>query len=175
MKRRCEFHNYCERGLYMITIATEGRQPLFGVLKGDPDVKKGDRAPHVELSPLGECVRKCWMDIINYYPTIEPMKLCVMPDHIHGILFVHERQEKHLGHIINGFKIGCRKAARELGMIAAALPQPTEHHSNSTHGSFSNSSSEPSERTVTLPFSLPLVEGISPRKTSPGRLLKNSE
>lgn len=147
MKRRCELRDYCERGLYMITIAIEGRQPLLGVLKGDPDVIKGDKAPHVELSPLGECVRKCWMDIVNYYPSIEPMKLCVMPDHIHGILFVHERQEKHLGHVINGFKIGCRKAARELGLITAALPQPTEHHSNSTHGSSLGSSSSSSATT----------------------------
>ena len=129
MKRRCEVRDYCERGIYMVTLATEGRQPVLGVLKGDPAIKDGDLAPHVELSPLGERVRDCWLDIVRHSPTIEPMKLCVMPDHIHGILFVHERQERHLGHVINGFKIGCRKAARELGVITAAMPQqkPSSH------------------------------------------------
>lgn len=143
MKRRCRGRDYCERGIYMITMSTEGRQPLLGALRGDPDVMNGDGAPHVVLSPLGECVRECWMSIVSHYPTIEPMKLCVMPDHIHGILFVHERQEKHLGHVINGFKIGCRKAARELGILAVAMPQPTGHSSDSFHG-LSVSSSEAS-------------------------------
>ena len=140
MKRRCDVRDYCERGIYMVTLATEGRQPLLGVLKGDPAIKDGNLAPHVELSPLGERVRDCWLDIVRHYPTIEPMKLCVMPDHIHGILFVHERQERHLGHVINGFKTGCRKAARELGVITAAMPQSTKHNTSHTSGGFSGSS-----------------------------------
>ena len=49
------------------------------------------------------------------------------PDHIHGILFVKEKIERHLGHVINGFKTGTRQAARQLGALTAAMPQPTEH------------------------------------------------
>ena len=139
MKRRCEPHDYCERGIYMITIATERRLPLFGVLRGNADIKEGELSPHVEFSPLGERVRACWLDIARHYPAVEPMKLCIMPDHIHGVLFVHERLERHLGHIINGFKAGCRKAARELGVIAAAMPQPTGHQDGAA-GSLGGSS-----------------------------------
>jgi hypothetical protein len=51
------------------------------------------------------------------------MKLCIMPDHIHGLLFVHEKMEKHLGNVIWGFKTGCRKAARELGLLPDRSPQ----------------------------------------------------
>ena len=39
-----------------------------------------------------------------------------MPDHLHGILFVTEPLPVHLGRVINGFKAGCNKAARELGL-----------------------------------------------------------
>ena len=54
-----------------------------------------------------------------------------MPDHIHGILFVHEKIERHLGHVINGFKTGTRKAAKELGLLSQGYqaedkPQQTE-------------------------------------------------
>jgi len=34
MKRRCETNNYTERGIYLITIATEGRKTLLGTLAG---------------------------------------------------------------------------------------------------------------------------------------------
>lgn len=129
MKRRLEGYNYLDRGIYMITMAIEGRKPLLGQLAGNPDIKEGDNAPHIILSTLGEKIRECWFSIQAFHPPIEVMKLCIMPDHIHGILFVHERIEKHLGHIINGFKIGCRKAAKTLGTIpyTEAPPQSTKH------------------------------------------------
>lgn len=129
MKRRCREHNYSDRGIYMITMAIEGRLPLLGKLTGDPNIKEGDNAPHIELSPLGKRVGECWYSIHQYYPAIDTLKLCIMPDHIHGILFVRCKMEKHLGHVINGFKAGCRKAAREIGLLpvknTAAMPQST--------------------------------------------------
>ena len=138
MKRRSEENNYTERGLYMVTLVIEGRQPLLGELRGNADIRQGDignvyigqggEAPHVVLSPFGERVKQCWLAIQEHNQEIETMKLCIMPDHIHGILFVHEKIDRHLGHVINGFKAGTRKAARELGIIAEAMPQPTEQH-----------------------------------------------
>ena len=135
MKRRCEQHNYCERGIYMITIAIEGRKPLLGTLRGDPEISEGSHAAHTDLSPLGEKVKACWLAIPKYHPQIEVIKLCIMPDHIHGIHFIHERMEKHLGHVINGFKAGTRKAARELGLITVAIPQFTGLQQQVSHTS----------------------------------------
>ena len=128
MKRRCEQQDYTERGLYLVTLVIEGRKPLLGELKGNPDIKEGDDKPHVVLSPFGERVRECWLAIQEHHRQIETMKLCIMPDHIHGILFVHEKIDRHLGHVINGFKIGTRKAARELGIIPATVPQHSPSH-----------------------------------------------
>ena len=127
MKRRCEQNDYHDRRIYMITIATEGRRPLLGTIRGKSNVSEGEEAPHVDLSPLGEKVRDCWMSIPLFHPQIRHIKLCIMPDHIHGILFVTERMETHLGHVVNGFKTGTRKAAKELGVITATVPQSTAH------------------------------------------------
>lgn len=126
MKRRCDEHDYTQRGIYMITMATEGRLPLFGTLKGNPLATSGDDKPQVILSVLGERLKDCWKDIPAHYPEVSVIKLCVMPDHIHGVLFVKEKMPYHLGTIINGFKAGTRKAARELGVITATMSPSTE-------------------------------------------------
>ena len=114
MKRRCDEHDYIKRGIYMITIATEGRLPLFGTLKGDPLVTDGNNKPHIILSPLGERVQACWYDIHGHYPEVSVIRLCIMPDHIHGVLFIKENMQCHLGTIINGFKSGTRKPPSTL-------------------------------------------------------------
>lgn len=126
MKRRSKSNDYTERGIYMITIATEGRRPLFGKISGKVEETESPDKPHIELSPLGRKVQECWYGIHHFHPAIDVLKLCIMPDHIHGILFVKERIEKHLGHVIWGFKYGTTKAAMSIGIIAADIPQHTE-------------------------------------------------
>ncbi len=124
MKRRKEGFDYLDRGIYMITMVIEGRRPVLGTLAGQAEATEGPEMPHVVLSPLGQRIKEEWEKINHYYPQIEMMKLCIMPDHIHGVLFVHERIERHLGHVLNGFKTGTRKAARELGTISEIHPVP---------------------------------------------------
>jgi len=149
MKRRCEENNYTERGLYLITIATEGRKPLLGTLEGKAEATEGPDKPHVVLSPLGEKVKECWLAIQQFHPQIETMKLCIMPDHIHGILFVHERIERHLGHVIWGFKTGTRKAARELGILPAAqIAHPTGQSPSVAYAALTAQPQHPSRHTA---------------------------
>ena len=133
MKRRDDGHDYTERRMYMITIEVEGRRPLFGRLKGNPLAQDGSGdEPDIELTALGKAVRDEWLGIPRYYPQIEVMAVQMMPDHLHGILFVKERLPVHLGQVISGFKAGCRKAQRALvageaaAGEAAAEPPRTE-------------------------------------------------
>lgn len=111
MTRRMAEHDYQSRCIYMITITTEGRRPILGTLKwttGHPE------DAHVERTPLGDEVAKCWTAISTHYHGVEPFPLMVMPDHVHGILFVTRGTECHLGQIVKGFKTGCNKAMRGL-------------------------------------------------------------
>ncbi len=126
MKRRDDHHDYTERRMYMITLEVEGRRPVFGRLMGDAFAPAGSAdEPCIELSPLGATVQSEWMGIHSYYPQIEVMAVQMMPDHMHGILFVKEKLPVHLGQVISGFKAGCRKAERALAGTAAE-PQPME-------------------------------------------------
>ena len=115
MLRRCVGHDYTERRMYMITMVTEGRRALFGSVVGDCMAQASSQdAPHIELSPLGQCVVDNWQSIHERYPQIELVALQMMPDHLHGILFVKEKLEKHLGQALSGFKAGCNKDYRRL-------------------------------------------------------------
>ena len=130
MKRRDDYHDYKERRMYMITLEVEGRLPVFGHLEGDAFAEKGSKdEPRVVLSELGKAVEAEWFAIPRFFPQIEIRALQMMPDHMHGILFVKTPLPVHLGHVISGFKTGCRKALRVMSgwqTDVATKSQPTE-------------------------------------------------
>lgn len=134
MLRRRVGHDYQSRRIYLITMTVEGRHPLLGQLAGNADAPNGTpEAPHIELSTLGKQVSACWQAIPQYYPAIKVLATQVMPDHLHGILFVQEQMEQHIGQAIKGFKIACNKAYRQLSPYAATLLQQKETKDRS-HG-----------------------------------------
>lgn len=123
MLRRRVGHDYESRRMYLITMTVEDRRPLLGRLVGRSDAKVGSPDyPHVELSELGKVVEYEWMDVTRYHPEVSVVALQIMPDHLHGILFVHEKMPQHLGHIIKGFKASTNKHYRRLvlGVFFAA-------------------------------------------------------
>lgn len=115
MLRRRVGHDYQSRRIYLITVTVEDRRPLLGHLVGSAEAPDGSaEAPRVELSPLGERVRDCWLGIEQRNRNIKVLATMIMPDHLHGILFVQNPIDVHLGMIIKGFKVGCNQAYREL-------------------------------------------------------------
>ena len=131
MQRRCLGHDYTGRQMYMITMVTEGRRKLFGEVTGRSNALEdsADR-PRMELSELGKKVEQEWWGIPSYYPQIEIIALQLMPDHLHGILFVKEKLTKPLGQVLSGFKAGCNRAYRSIFNLqvqyVVAKPQQTE-------------------------------------------------
>ena len=112
MKRRKPWHDYHAKGTYMITIVVAGRKPLLGKLV-TKEPAADTAGVEVELSALGLAIRDEEVRKINaIYKMVEVWKLCIMPDHIHMILRVKEDmpEDKHLGHVVAGFKGGCSQA-----------------------------------------------------------------
>ena len=115
MLRRMVDHDYTGRQMYMVTMVSEGRRPLFGMVVGRSDGLAGTPdEPRCQLSELGEAVVERWMATEQFYPEIKVVALQMMPDHLHGILFVTKHMEAHLGQAIKGFKTGCNKAYRRI-------------------------------------------------------------
>ena len=116
--RRSYWHDYYQKGLYMITMVIEGRKPLFGTIVGHANGQQGtNNAPHVMLSDLGQRVIEDEVPKINrIYPEVEVWRVAIMPDHIHLLLWVSQTlpKGKHLGMVIRGFKTGCSRAWWQL-------------------------------------------------------------
>ena len=138
MQRRCVGHDYTERMMYMVTLVVENRRPLFGNVVGRSDALEGKAdAPHMELSELGQRVSDEWWATSLHHPEIEVVALQMMPDHLHGILFVKEQMAKPLGMVIRGFKQSCNRHYRKLVLgVAPNIPSlpsvqsvalPTQH------------------------------------------------
>ena len=136
MKRRCLDHDYSQRGMYMVTLVTEGRRKLFGDVAGHSDAGPGSTgAPRMVLSELGKSVVRCWQSISEHYPEIKQIKLQMMPDHLHGILFVQREMDNHLGIVLKGFKTGCNKEYRKLivGCVATMLQHSGQRQKHTGH------------------------------------------
>ena len=128
MKRRSPWHDYRERGTYMLTLVVEGRMPLLGKLVTDPcEEPQGTKAVRVELSALGKAIRDEEIrKIEEHYSMVEVWKLCIMPDHIHMIVRVKEDmpEGKNLGQVVWGFKVGCTKALWRMMPSGKPAPVP---------------------------------------------------
>lgn len=121
MKRRCVGHDYTERQMYMVTMTVEGRRPLLGTLVGNNETDA-----QVELTEIGRAVEEEWWACTQHHPEIEVIALQIMPDHIHGILFVREKMEKPLGMALRGFKQSCNKHFRSIILKKEVPPVPAK-------------------------------------------------
>lgn len=136
--RRSLFGNYHGRGIYLITVCTENRQPLLGMLSGQTP----DKA-FIEPTPLGEVVLRCW-DNIPYiqkhlaekkskrtgkecHREIKLLARQLMPDHLHGIIFVEKEMDISLGDVIRGFMVGCTRAYNAFLTSKDTLVQPSAY------------------------------------------------
>ena len=133
MHKRSLHHDYHGRGIYLITLCTEGRQPLLGRLVGETP---GEAA--IAPTALGNEVLRCWEQIPGLQRQLAAKKAAktgqpcerdisliekqLMPDHFHGIIFVRKEMDIALGDVIKGFMIGCTKAFNELLPQAGAAP-----------------------------------------------------
>jgi hypothetical protein len=102
--KRMFVHDYTRVGFYMITLVTAGRRPIFGACRDD----------RVYLSPAGEGVSRRWQEIPLHSAAIETNTLVVMPDHLHGIVYVKEQLPKPVGLTIRGYKSGVTSELRKL-------------------------------------------------------------
>ena len=70
-------------------MVTHGRTHLFGeVINGE-----------VRLSVAGEVASACWHAIPEHFPQAELGAFVVMPNHVHGIIMLHERATIASSHV----------------------------------------------------------------------------
>jgi putative transposase len=77
---RLSRYNYAWQGAYFITVCTGNKINLFGhIIKGT-----------MKLNSFGLIVEKVWKEIPMHYPGVNNEVFIVMPNHIHGIIAIHD-------------------------------------------------------------------------------------
>lgn len=96
MTRRMQDHDYQSRCIYMLTLALADRsQPLLGHLGLDAQGKA-----MLTPSALGYAVAREWYALEKDYPQLWIMRVQLMEEHLHVVLFVKEKLPKHLGKLV---------------------------------------------------------------------------
>lgn len=116
--------DYGSCGLYFVTICTKDRVRYFGEIENldaerrKPETQSSEKQSIVSLraTEIGEIAIGNWTKILSFHPYAEPDEFVVMPDHIHGILFINKPgkvsweinkfgpQRNNLASIIRGYK-----------------------------------------------------------------------
>jgi putative transposase len=86
---RLKGYNYSQVGGYYVTIVTRGREWVLGEVSGG----------EIHISPLGQIVDECWRSIPEHFPNVSVDAFVVMPNHVHGIIFIHETEFTRRGTI----------------------------------------------------------------------------
>ena len=78
---RLKHYDYGSNGGYFVTICTKYMKPYFGEV----------RCGIMGLSELGCQAWGCWYDIPNHFPFVVLDEFVVMPNHVHGVLFIDKK------------------------------------------------------------------------------------
>ena len=81
---RLKGYDYSQAGLYFVTIVTKDRKSLFG------QCDDGE----IRLNQYGEIVAETWKWLEEQYNYVELGAWIVMPNHLHGILIIHEADRR---------------------------------------------------------------------------------
>jgi REP element-mobilizing transposase RayT len=73
-------YDYSQPGAYFITLVTYQRECLFG------EIREGE----MRLSPKGQIADEHWRLIPEHFLHVELGAYVVMPNHVHGIIIIHE-------------------------------------------------------------------------------------
>ena len=117
---RLRDYDYSQPGAYFVTICAKDRVCRFG------EIVNGEMLPN----GLAAIVRSCWNDLPNHFPNVQLDEFVIMPNHVHGIIFivdtvgsihestlpktVLERRAMLLPKIVGRFKMNSAKRINEL-------------------------------------------------------------
>jgi len=117
---RLKDFNYASAGAYFVTICTHHKQTIFGQVTSGTMV----------LNPYGQHAERTWMNIPQHFQSVLLDEFIVMPNHMHGIVFIDRERARHasplqqapsLGAVIGSFKSA---AARDINRQRATPGEP---------------------------------------------------
>lgn len=114
-------------GIYHITLVVPSREPLLGSLViPDNDAKQA----RVERTKLGNALIEKLLNHPTYYPEVQIVQYCLMPDHLHVILYVKQPMKQTFNMVVRSLW----QAAKKLGRAYNTPSINPESDSGLTNG-----------------------------------------
>ena len=108
-------------GLYHITLTVTDRQPVLGSLIV-PD--SNPASAWVTRTALGDALVDCLMSIPQHHTEVQVLHFCLMPDHLHAVLYVQRRMDKGIRTVVRGFWQAAKKLGRACSATGASFIIP---------------------------------------------------
>ncbi len=96
-------------GIYHVTLTVPSREPLLGKLvipENDP------KQARIERTEMGNALVDKLLSHPSYFPEVRVLQFCLMPDHLHAILYVTRPMEKTFNTVIRSLWQGAKKLGR---------------------------------------------------------------
>jgi len=105
-------------GLYHVTMVVPSRQPLFGelIIPNDDPLQA-----FVKRTDLGNAVVDRLLRIPKFYPEVQVLHFCLMPNHLHAVLYVRRAMKKGISSVITGFWRAVRTLGRAYSYLSSTV------------------------------------------------------
>lgn len=117
-RARCPNHDYHSRCIYHIVLNKARGISDYSQVVGSPGSTV--QPPDVRLSPVGHCIGEAIGMVAVTFANVEVLRHCIMPDHVHIVLFITAYTDYHLGRLIAALK---RDAAARLAAKTGTDPE----------------------------------------------------
>jgi REP element-mobilizing transposase RayT len=114
---RLKGYDYSQAGGYYVTIVTQLRESFFGKICGGEMI----------FNDAGRMVNIEWGSLQERFPNIETDVFQVMPNHLHGIIIIHNHEPVGAGLVPAHAIRATTRVAPTLGEIVGAFKSITTH------------------------------------------------
>lgn len=117
LANRLKDWDYGSSALYFITICTKDKTPYFGTI----EFNETEDIAYLQKTELGLIAENFWIEIPKHFPFVKLDEFIIMPNHIHGIVFIDKEpqiqwqenkfgpQSNNLASIIRVYKAAVKK------------------------------------------------------------------
>lgn len=101
---RLKNYDYSTDGAYFVTICAQNHEHFFG------EIENRNGQKFLTKTAIGKIAEKCWQEIPDHFPDTKLDESIVMPNHIHGIIWIEneiKNRDRPVGNAFVGNKIFC--------------------------------------------------------------------
>jgi len=113
-------------GLYHVTLTNPDRRPLLGGLEVPENAPNKAK---VRRTALGNALVDCLLSIQRYHPEVQVLHFCLMPDHLHAVLYVRKVMPTGIRGVVRGFWQAAKKLGRAWSVASSFVPNDIRKNS----------------------------------------------